>query len=228
MSPGAGPLTAGGKGSARPKEEKMLNFKRSAPKLPVVLASLVVWVSFAWGLPAEALESPGWSLPSEDVPAAAAEVGAAIASADPSAEPRKFGAWLYAGAGFGAAGFAGNGGVNIKSGKLSATLCATADGVFTWGTTNRNTDVGFLFGYYPFPNLGLAGGVAWVKKGRFYETGWFRGYWEYSYMAGIPVEVRYAPVKSRLVGLGIVGHVNFNEDEIFGSITAGIELGKLK
>ncbi len=31
----------------------MLNFKTSTPQIPVVLASLILWVSFAWGLPAE-------------------------------------------------------------------------------------------------------------------------------------------------------------------------------
>jgi ribosomal protein L37E len=37
----------------------MLNFKRSAPQIPVVLASLLLWVSFAWGLPAEAPAAEG-------------------------------------------------------------------------------------------------------------------------------------------------------------------------
>ncbi len=31
----------------------MINCKRSAPQIPVVLASLILWVSFAWGLPAD-------------------------------------------------------------------------------------------------------------------------------------------------------------------------------
>ncbi len=32
----------------------MLNFKKGAPQTPFVLASLLLWTSFAWGLPAEA------------------------------------------------------------------------------------------------------------------------------------------------------------------------------
>lgn len=31
----------------------MVNFAKNTPQIPVVLASLIVWVSFAWGLPAE-------------------------------------------------------------------------------------------------------------------------------------------------------------------------------
>jgi ribosomal protein L37E len=31
----------------------MLNFKRNTPQMPVVLASLVLWASIVWGLPAE-------------------------------------------------------------------------------------------------------------------------------------------------------------------------------
>jgi predicted RNA-binding Zn-ribbon protein involved in translation (DUF1610 family) len=37
----------------------MLNFKKSTPQIPVVLASLILWVSFAWGLPAEAPAAEG-------------------------------------------------------------------------------------------------------------------------------------------------------------------------
>jgi hypothetical protein len=37
----------------------MFNFKRSAPQIPLVFASLVLWVSFAWGLPAEASVTEG-------------------------------------------------------------------------------------------------------------------------------------------------------------------------
>lgn len=37
----------------------MANFGRNAPPIAVVLASLVLWVSFAWGLPAEASAAEG-------------------------------------------------------------------------------------------------------------------------------------------------------------------------
>ena len=37
----------------------MAVFARSVPQLPVVLASLLLWVSFAWGLPAEAPVTEG-------------------------------------------------------------------------------------------------------------------------------------------------------------------------
>jgi hypothetical protein len=33
--------------------EKMVNLVKNTPHIPVVLASLLLWVSFAWGLPAE-------------------------------------------------------------------------------------------------------------------------------------------------------------------------------
>jgi hypothetical protein len=44
----------------------MADFVKSTPQIPVVLASLVLWVSFAWGLPAEAA-------PTEDEAEVAAE-----------------------------------------------------------------------------------------------------------------------------------------------------------
>jgi hypothetical protein len=37
----------------------MFNFQRGAPQVPVVLASLVLWVSFVWALPAEAPAAEG-------------------------------------------------------------------------------------------------------------------------------------------------------------------------
>ncbi len=40
-------------------ETEMDDFRRSAPPLTLVLASLVLWVSFAWGLPAEAPATEG-------------------------------------------------------------------------------------------------------------------------------------------------------------------------
>ncbi len=59
----------------------MLNFKRCAPQVSVVLASLVLWTSFAWGLPT-------------DAPAAEGE--AEVAAEDPWAGVRISDAYDYA------------------------------------------------------------------------------------------------------------------------------------
>jgi len=52
----------------RKGEEKMVDFRRSAPQIPLVLASLVLWVSFAWALPGDSPESEGDDVYSEGVP----------------------------------------------------------------------------------------------------------------------------------------------------------------
>jgi ribosomal protein L40E len=51
----------------------MVNFVKNTPQIPVVLASLVLWVSFAWGLPAngdDAAEAPVTDVDAAVAPAA--------------------------------------------------------------------------------------------------------------------------------------------------------------
>lgn len=65
----------------------MFHFKRSAPQIPVVLASLLLWVSFAWGLPAEGSATEGEA----DVAAEDPWAGARISDAYDYAECRRCG-----------------------------------------------------------------------------------------------------------------------------------------
>ncbi|NIT36053.1 MAG: hypothetical protein GTN49_06065 [candidate division Zixibacteria bacterium] len=123
-----------------------------------------------------------------------------------------------------------NAALGLKHGRYQGTASATTA---SCGATGF--DVGLLFGYYPLRKIGLGAGVAWARVGECREYtvhhGWWTytvGYIEYSDTVGVPVEIRFAPIKGRVVGLGLVAHVNFNKERIFGGVTVGIQLGKLK
>jgi hypothetical protein len=184
---------------------------KGTPRLPVVLLFLTLWVSFAWGLPVGG-EAEG-------------AAGGAGAEAD------KTTAWFYLGLGAGGSPVKNWGGdlmagaaAAVKHGRYQGTLSGTVYG-------GSGFDVGLLFGYYPIPKLGLSAGVAWVKGGEYHEDPnpfFASGHVDESETVGIPVEVQFTPFKGRVVGLGIIGHANFNKERIFGGATVGIELGKLK
>jgi hypothetical protein len=189
----------------------MGNLVKRTPQIAVVLASSLLWSSFAWGLPAEG--------------------AAAGSAANAGTEVNKTTGWFYLGLGAGESPIKNWGGdlmagaaAAVKHGRYQGTLSGTIYG-------GAGFDVGLLFGYYPIPKLGLSAGVAWVKGGEYhaYPNPLFAlGYVEESESFGVPVEIQLTPVKGRVVGLGLVGHVNFNNERIFGGVTVGIELGKLK
>lgn len=62
-------------------EREMVNFTKSTPQIPVILAFLILWVSFAWALPGDTEASGG---------------GAEVALEDPWAGVRISGAYDYA------------------------------------------------------------------------------------------------------------------------------------
>jgi len=196
---------------------------------------LVLWTSFAYGLPAEALaaegeaEAPAMGTESAEPPAAAEEgwngvtpstVTEPAGALNATGEPNSIQSWFYLGLGYWA-----NSSVNVNYGRYRGVLCATLN---DYGTL----DIGLLFGYCPFPTLAIAAGVAWVRVGHFfpYYNPIFpgSGHVEYAYTVGVPVEIQFTPIKGRVVGLALVGHGNFNKEKIFGGATIGIELGKLK
>ena len=194
----------------------MVNFGRKAPHIPVVLASLILWGSFAWGLPAEG-------------PVIEGKADVAVAE-DPAGKSNTY-SWLYAGLGLGSTGLSANTAFNIRYGDYVAALGATADtslpdyGLSPGGEDWYLYDIGLLLGYYPFRNIRIAGGVAWVLAGRFSGTpSVYKGF----HSVGVPVEFEFSPFVGRVAGIGIVGHADFNKERIFGGVTVGMELGKLK
>ncbi len=201
---------------------------KATPRLPVVLVSLALWVSFARGLPAEA-PSKANTTPAQ--PKGAPEADTAGPAANAGTEVDKTTAWFYLGLGAGGSPVKNWGGdlmagaaAAVKHGRYQGTLSGTIYGA-------SGFDVGLLFGYYPIPKLGLSAGVAWVQGGEYhaYPNPIFAsGYVDESETVGIPVEVQFTPFKGRVAGLGIIGHANFNKERIFGGVTVGIELGKLK
>jgi hypothetical protein len=192
----------------------MVAFKKKTPQVAVVLAALVPWASFAWGLPAEPRTTEGeaeTTPPSDVVPP------------EPAAEPPKMTGWLYAGLGMGSGGPAANAGLNVKYGRYSGIACGTIA-----GSEDYYYDAALLFGYAVSEIVTVAAGVAWTETSIYSGSWWWGGSREVTRTVGVPVEVQVAPVKGRAFGLGIVGHVNFNKEATFFSITAGLQLGKLK
>ncbi|MEE8638771.1 MAG: hypothetical protein V3T41_00010 [bacterium] len=210
----------------------MLNFKRCAPQIPVVLAFLVLWVSFAWGLPADAPASEGEAeVTPEYTPATPAEVAETPVGAEPPAAPDKVTGWFYLGLGLGSNAVGANAAINMRYKKYVATLAATLDSpppVVIWGNFSESYDIGLLFGYYPVRVLRIAGGVAWVVALDSYNYDFFHGYCVRSRTIGVPIEFEFSPFVGRFVGLGIVGHLNVNNKATFATVTVGIQLGKLK
>lgn len=194
----------------------MVKLVKNTLQVPLVLASLVLWVSFAWGLPAEpAAEGEAETSPPAEV-----------APSSPMTEPSEVTGWLYAGLGMGSGGSGGPaayGGLNGKYGRYSGIVCGTVA-----GSDDYCYDVALLFGYAVSEIVTLAAGVAWVGVSTYHGSWPWGGDREVTRTIGVPVEVQVTPVKGRVVGLGIVGHLNFNKEETFFSLTAGIELGKLK
>jgi hypothetical protein len=213
------------------EEAILLNIIKTAPQIPVVLASLLLWASFAWGLPAEAPAAEAEADKATAPPEGKAEAVVAGSTANAVAERNKTTGWFYLGLGLGESAVKNWGSdlmagaaAAVKHGRYPGTLSGTIYG-------GAGFDVGLLFGYYPHRKLGLNAGVAWVKGGEYhaYPNPLFAsGYVEESETVGIPVELQYTPIKGRVVGLGLVAHVNFNKERIFGGVTVGIELGKLK
>jgi len=186
--------------------------------------------SFAWCLPPEiapASEADSASARSKGT----ADAAAAGPTANAGTEGNATTGWFYLGLGLGKSAIKNWGGdlmanaaLSFKHDRYQGSVSATIGG-------GAGFDVGLLFGYYPYRKLGLSAGVAWVRVGEYHEYpypifAW--GYVDYSYTVGVPVEVQFTPVKGRVVGLGLVAHVNFNKENIFGGATVGIELGKLK
>jgi hypothetical protein len=211
------------------QEDKVFNFKRGAPHIPFVLALVIFWTSFAWGLPTDARAGDGDTTPAQ--PEGAPEAYTAAPAANAGTEVDKTTGWFYLGLGLGRSAIKNWGGdlmanaaLAAKHGKYQGTLSGTIGG-------GQGFDVGLLFGYYPIRKLNLSAGVAWVKGGEYHpylHPLFASGYVEESETFGVPVEIRYTPVNGRIVGLGLVAHVNFNKENVFGGVTVGIELGKLK
>jgi hypothetical protein len=207
----------------------MYNVGKYVPPVPVVLASLFLWASFACGLPNEAPASADDATPAQ--PEGEPEAETAGRAANPGTEVDRTTAWFYLGLGAGGSPVKNWGGdlmaaaaAAVKHGRYQGTLSATIYG-------GAGLDVGLLFGYYPIPKFGISAGVAWVKGGEYHADPnpfFALGHVDESETVGIPVEVQLTPFKGRVVGLGIIGHANFNKERIFGGVTAGIELGKLK
>jgi hypothetical protein len=194
----------------------MTNLARKARPLAVVLAYVLLWGSFAWGLPADPPAAEGEAETSPPAEAAPPE---------PPAEPSKWTGWFYAGLGYGSPGYAANASANVKYGRYLGILrgAFSAAGFFE-GDEVR--DIGLLAGWYPLKYFSVAAGFAWVGGHRWYPDGWF-GTTEPFSTLGIPIEVQFSPLQSRIIGLGVNVHGNISE-EPFGGVTVGIQLGKLK
>ena len=137
------------------------------------------------------------------------------AAPEAAGEPKKITGWMYAGLGIGSGGVAANAGLNGKYGRYSVTGCATIA-----GGEDYYYDVALLFGYGVSEVITVAGGVGWVGVSVF-RGSWWGGDREVTHTVGVPAEVQITPVKGREVGLGIVGHVNFNKDATFLVLPSG-------
>lgn len=189
----------------------MGRFRRGAPPLPAFPAFLILCGSFAWGLPAGASSTP----PAE------------VAPAEPPAKTSNHTVWLYAGLGPGTNGVGGNASISYKYLRYSGAIFKTFDSKARSGAGENAGDWGILFGWSPIPVLSLSVGVARVEGSR--SSGdLFWGTSEDFETFGVPVEVQFSLLRSRIIGLGTVAHANFNKDSIFGSLTFGVQLGKLK
>lgn len=213
----------------------MSGFIKSASEVWVIIGSLLLPGAFASALPVEPPGAEGEGAGPQ--PRETAETAEAVPTPEGRAERNPTTGWFYLGLGAGesaiknfGSGLMVNAAAAVKHGRYQGTASATTASAGATGF-----DVGLLFGYYPHRKLGLSAGVAWARVGESREytvrRGWLTytvGYIEYSDTVGVPVEIRFTPVKGRVVGLGLVAHGNFNKERIFGGVTVGIELGKLK
>ncbi len=196
---------------------EMVDLLKSTPRIPVVLISLVFWVSFAWGLPVDVPANEGEAETSPPTEAAPPE---------PAAEPDKLTSWFYGGLGYGSPGYAANASVNVKYGRYLGILRGAFNAPIGFFEGDEVHDIGLLVGWYPLKYFSVATGFAWVGGHRWYPDGWF-GTTEPFSTLGIPIEVQFSPLQSRIIGLGVNAYGNISE-EPFGGVTVGIQLGKLK
>lgn len=211
----------------------MANFGSNAPPIAVVLAPALLWVSLAWSLPAGAPTSEGEAeVTREDTPAKPPELAETAVGGETPTAPGKVTWWFYGGLGLGSNAFGGNAALSTSYKKFVATLAATLDTpgpVVIWGHFSESYDIGLLFGYYPLRFFRIAGGAAWAVTLDSYNYSLFgAGECVRSRTIGVPIEFEFAPFAGRVVGLGIVGHVNVNNKATFATVTVGIQLGKLK
>ena len=166
-----------------------------------------------------------------DAPAAEGEAEtsapADVAPPEPTPEPSKHTVWLYAGLGLGSNDVGGNASLNYKYLRYSAALFKTFDSKASWGGGENAGDWGVLVGWSPVAFCSLSAGVAWVDGSRT-SGDLFYGTSEKYETLGVPVEVQLSLRICRIFGFGAVGHFNFNREDTFGSLTLGIQLGKLK
>jgi hypothetical protein len=149
------------------------------------------------------------------------------ARAQTTPPPRRDTFWVGVGLGAGSEDFAGtlNGSYQFGGNLLSLRASATA-GLFDDGFG----DYALLYGratppagkrYHASAALGLA-----IVQGC--EGGGLGGCRNVSDVVGVPIELQLFWRPGSLVGLGLYGFANFNEQRSFAGMTLGLQLGRLR
>lgn len=149
------------------------------------------------------------------------------ASAQSTPAPIRNAFWVGVGLGAGSEDFAGslNGSYQFGDNLLSVRASATA-GIFDDGFG----DYALLYGratsptakrYHASAALGL--GIVHGCRG-----GGLGGCRDVSNAVGVPIELQLSWRPGSLIGLGLYGFANFNDEQSFGGLTLGLQLGRLR